>query len=239
MAFGLTGAPGSFQDAMNTTLAPCLRRFVLVFFDDILVYSPDLSTHLDHLRTVFLLLSKDQWKLKLSKCTFARQQLVYLGHVISSAGVSTDPSKIAAIAQWPVPTTVKELRGFLGLARYFRKFVRHFGLIAKPLTTLLKKHSLFVWTADHDTAFQNLKTALCQSPVLALPNFSRPFCIKTDGSELGIGAVLMQDGHPLVYLSKSLGPRSVASPPTKKNIWRFCSQFSPGAHICNFRSSSS
>jgi hypothetical protein len=211
MAFGLTGAPGSFQDAMNTTLAPCLRRFVLVFFDDILVYSPDLTTHLDHLRTVFLLLSKDQWKLKLSKCTFAQQQLVYLGHVISSAGVSTDPSKIAAIANWPVPTSAKELRGFLGLAGYYRKFVRHFGLLAKPLTTLLKKHSLFVWTADHDTAFQNLKTALCQSPVLALPNFTRPFCIETDASDLGIGAVLMQDGHPLAYLSKSLGPRFARS----------------------------
>jgi hypothetical protein len=90
-----------------------------VFFDDILIYSPDLSTHLDHLRLVFELLSKDQWKLKLSKCTFAQTQLAYLGHVISNAGVSTDPAKIAAIAQWPVPTLVKELRGFLGLARYY------------------------------------------------------------------------------------------------------------------------
>jgi hypothetical protein len=157
---------------------------------------------------VFELLSKDQWKLKLSKCTFAQTQLAYLGHVISSASVSTDPAKIVAIAQWPVPTSVKELRGFLGLAGYYQKFVRHFGIIAKPLTALLKKHSLFIWTSEHALTFQQLKEALCQSPVLALPNFERPFCIEIDASDNGISAVLMQDGHPLAYLSKSLGPKS-------------------------------
>jgi hypothetical protein len=208
MAFGLTGAPGSFQDAMNTTPAPYLRRFVLVFFDDILIYSPNLTIHLDHLWLVFELPSKDPWKLKLSKCTFAQTQLAYLGHVINHAGVSTDPAKIAAIAQWPVPSTVKELRGFLGLAGYYRKFVHHFGIIAKPLTALLKKHSLFIWTPDHDLAFQQLKDALYQSPVLVLPNFALPFCIETDASDHGVGAVLMHDGYFLAYLSRSLGPKS-------------------------------
>lgn len=157
---------------------------------------------------MFELLDRDQWKLKLSKCRFAQTQLVYLGHVISSSGVSTDPTKLQAITDWPVPTSVKELRGFLGLASYYRKFVRHFGILAEPLTALLKKHSLFIWTSEHDTAFHQLKQALCQSPVLALPNFSRPFYIETNASDHGIGAVLMQDGHPLAYISKSLSARS-------------------------------
>jgi len=122
--------------------------------------------------------------------------------------VGTDPAKLDAIAQWPIPDSVKELRGFLGLAGYYRKFVRHFGIISKPLTNLLKKHVLFVWTEDHNRAFQTLKDALCNAPVLALPNFSRPFCIETDASDMGIGAVLMQDGHPLAFLSKALGPKS-------------------------------
>lgn len=146
---------------MNTTLAPYLHRFVLVFFDDILIYSPDFASHLQHIRLVFQLLAKDQWYLKLSKCSFAQCQISYLGHTISEAGVGTDPSMLSAIQQWPVPTSTKELRSFLGLAGYYRKFVRHFGIIAKPLTNLLKKHTVFVWTAEHETAFQTLKLSLC------------------------------------------------------------------------------
>jgi hypothetical protein len=208
MSFGLTGAPGTFQEAMNYTLAPYLRQFALVFFDDILIYSSTFADHLNHIRLMFELLGKDQWKLKLSKCPFAQRQISYLGHTISEAGVGTDPAKVNAIQQWPVPANIKELRGFLGLARYYRKFVRHFGIIVKPLTNLLKKHVLFVWRPEHDVAFQTLKQALCQAPVLALPNFQKPFCIETDASDLGIGAILMQEGHPIAYLSKALGPKS-------------------------------
>jgi hypothetical protein len=131
MAFGLCGAPATFQGALNTTLAPLLRKCVLVFFDDILVYSATLTDHLEHLRQVLQLLANDQWQVKLSKCTFAQQQLAYLGHIISAAGVATDPSKVHAIQSWPQPTNVKELRSFLGLAGYYRKFVRHFAVIAK------------------------------------------------------------------------------------------------------------
>jgi hypothetical protein len=208
MAFGLTGAPSTFQEAMNTTLAPCLRKFVLVFFDDILIYSRTYEEHVMHIRQVFVLLAQDQWKIKFSKCSFAQREISYLGHVISRQGVGTDPSKIAAISQWPSPVNIKEHRSFLGLAGYYRKFVRHFGIISKPLTDLLKKNTVFVWTTTHETTFSTLKHALCTAPVLALPNFSKAFSIEIDASGMGVGAVLMQDVHPLAFLSKALGPKS-------------------------------
>jgi hypothetical protein len=209
MAFGLTGAPGTFQGAMNSTLAPCLRKFVLVFFDDILIYSATFEEHLIHIRSVFGLLAKDQWKIKLSKCSFAQRFIHYLGHVISGAGVATDPQKVEAIANCPTPKNVKELRSFLGLAGYYRKFVRFFGVIAKPLTELLKKNVLFIWTSIHDKSFKALQSALCNSPVLQLPDFSKPFSIETDASGTGVGAILLQDNHPLAFLSKALGPKSM------------------------------
>lgn len=157
MAFGLTGAPGTFQGAMNTTLAPGLHRFVIVFFDDILVYSRSFEDHPNHLALVFSWLSADQWKVKLSKCIFAQRSISYLGHVISESRVATDPAKVKAITDWPPPTNVWALRGFLGLAGYYRKFVRHFGIIARPLTDLLKKDSLFIWTSIHASTFNTLK----------------------------------------------------------------------------------
>ena len=125
----------------------------------------------------------------------------YLGHLISEQGVATDPDKVQAVLQWPTPSSVKELRTFLGLAGYYRRFVRHFGMISRPLTDLLKKGALFVWTAVHEQSFLDLKTAL------TMPNFSKPFVIETDASGTGVGAVLMQQGHPLAFLSKSLSPR--------------------------------
>lgn len=154
------------------------------------------------------MLAKDQWKIKLSKCSFAQRSISYLGHIISEKEVGTDPQKIVAIAQWPTPKNAKELRSFLGLAGYYRKFVRHFGVIAKPITDLLKKHVVFVWTAIHDKYVSTLQNALCNSHVLQLPDFSKPFNIETDASGTGIGAVLLQDNHPLAFLSKALGPKS-------------------------------
>jgi hypothetical protein len=153
MAFGLTGAPATFQSAMNNTLRPVLRKFALVFFDDILVYSSSLDDHAAHLDAVLGLLHQDQWKVKMSKCTFAARSISYLGHVISSEGVQTDPQKVTAVVTWPTPTNTKELRSFLGLAGYYRKFVKHFGIISKPLTNLLKKNITFCWTQEHDMAF--------------------------------------------------------------------------------------
>jgi hypothetical protein len=130
MSFGLCGAPATFQGAMNSTLKPLLRRCVLVFFDDILVYSKSLEEHMEHLRAVFQLLAQDKWKVKMSKCSFAQRQISYLGHIISAEGISTDNSKISSITTWPAPSNAKELRSFLGLAGYYRKFVKHFAILA-------------------------------------------------------------------------------------------------------------
>jgi hypothetical protein len=208
MAFGLTGAPNTFLGAMNDTLKSVLRKCVLVFFDDILIYSQTFEDHLLHLQEVFQLLLNDQWKVKLSKCEFAQNQVVYLGHIISEHGIATDPAKIKVIEQWHPPRNAKELHSFLGLAGFYRKFVRNFGIITRPLFDLLKKHTLFVWTNVHQTSFELLKQALISTPVLALPDFTQPFCIFTDACQTGVGDVLMQQGHPLAFLSRALGPKN-------------------------------
>jgi hypothetical protein len=208
MAFGLTGAPATFQFAMNASLAPVFRKFALVFFDDILIYSETYEEHMTHLKEVLAILLRDQWKAKLAKCAFAQQRIAYLGHVIFADGVSTDESKIIAIRDWPVPTTLKELRGFLGLSGYYRKFIKHYAIISQPLTALLKKGVLFVWTPAATEAFSALKLALITAPVLALPDYKAQFVIETDACEVGIGAVLSQKGHPLAFVSRALGPRN-------------------------------
>lgn len=205
MPYGLTGAPATFQATMNHILAPLIRKCVVVFIDDILIYSKTPEERVQHVQQVFQLLREHQFKVRLTKCAFAKQQLVYLGHVISGEGVSTDPSKISVVKKWPTPSNVKELRGFLGLAGYYRRFVRNFGVIARPLTELLKKGQQFIWTPVTEQAFQLLKEALISAPVLALPNFNLPFVIETDASEKGIGAVLQQQGHPIAYVSRALG----------------------------------
>lgn len=208
MAFGLTGAPATFQHAMNASLAPVLRKFALVFFDDILVYSKTFEEHLLHLEEVLSILKRDKWQAKLSKCAFAQERIAYLGHVISAEGVATDETKIQSISNWPTPTTAKALRGFLGLSGYYKKFIRNYAVISRPLIALLKKGVIFIWTKTADSAFLALKHALMTAPVLALLDFAKQFGIETDACDVGIGAVLSQLGHPLAYVSRVLGPRN-------------------------------
>lgn len=208
MPFGLTNAPATFQSLMNVIFAELLRKGVLVFMDDILVYSKTLEEHLELLKKVFRILEKHQFLIKKSKCKFAQKTVDYLGHVISAAGVATDPSKVQAVKNWPTPKNLKQLRGFLGLTGYYRKFIQHYGLLARPMTELLKKGTLFQWTPQTEQSFQLLKQRLIEAPVLAVPDFDQQFVVETDASDCGIGAVLMQSGHPIAYLSKHLCPRN-------------------------------
>lgn len=218
MPFGLTNAPATFQCIMNQVFQHYLRQFVLVFLDDILIYSKSWSDHLLHVEKVLQTMRAHQLYLKLSKCSFAQEKLEYLGHIISSKGVATDPNKTTAMLHWPVPTNPTELRAFLGLTGYYRKFVKGYGVIAKPLTKLLQ-HKAFTWTNEAQLAFDNLKIAMSKTPVLALRNFQETFTVETDACGEGIGVVLMQKGQPMAYLSKALGEKHKASLHMKRNFW--------------------
>lgn len=206
MPFGLTNAPATFQVVMNDVFRPHLRKFVLVFFDDILIYSRDWSTHLSHLSEVLSLLKSHVLYTKISKCSFGLTKIDYLGHIVSNTGVEMDPQKLEAVRDWPVPDSISNLRGFLGLTGYYRRFIRGYASIAAPLTALLQKNA-FHWTLEAHTAFDALKAALMAAPVLALPDFSLPFTVEADASGVGIGAILSQRGHPIAYFSKKLSPR--------------------------------
>lgn len=207
MPFGLTNAPTTFQCLMNDIFRPYLRKFILVFFDDILVYSSSWDLHLKHLRVVFETLAKHTLFVKMSKCAFGRTQVEYLGHIVSKSGVSADPTKLEAIANWPIPTSVKALQGFLGLTSYYRKFIPQFGKIIGPLTALTKKDG-FKWTNEATAAFNTLKEAMLSPHVLALPDFSKPFVIESDASGHGIREILQQEGRPIAFTSKALCPRN-------------------------------
>ena len=154
------------------------------------------------------LLSDNQWQVKMSKCAFSQRHITYLGHTISGQGVATDEAKILPLKTWPSPVNVKQLRSVLGMTGFFRKFIKNYGIICKPLTNLLKKGELFVWNSVAETAFQTLKSALMSAPVLALPDFNKTFVIETDACDVGIGVVLLQDSHPIAYVSRALGPKN-------------------------------
>jgi hypothetical protein len=200
MPFGLTISPSTFQSLMNHIFKPYLRKFVLVIFYDILIYSKDMASHLVHLTKALTLLKQHYLFAKMSKCIFGCPEVEYLGHIISAQGVRTDPGKIQAMLEWPLPKTTKALRGFLRLTGYYRKFIRGYGSIAAPLTALLR-HNSFTWTNSAHEAFQTLKRVVSQTPVLALPNFSQSFLIECDASGIGIGigAVLMQGNRPIAF----------------------------------------
>ncbi|GAB2266100.1 hypothetical protein Dimus_037866 [Dionaea muscipula] len=205
--FGLTNAPAIFQSLMNEVFKPYLCQFILVFFDDILVYSPTAQTHEHHLKTTLQILRTNRLYAKLSKRSFGQEQVKYLGHIIDGSGVRTDPQKIEAMKNWPRPKNVKAMRGFLGLTEYYRKFIKDYGIIAKPLTSLLKKDA-FKWNPKAEAAFTTLKDAMCMAPVLALPNISKTFVLECDASGCGIGAVLIHDRRPIAYFSKALCARN-------------------------------
>ena len=209
MPFGLTNAPTTFQSLMNDLFRPYLRKFILVFFDDILVYSKTWKDHLLHLQIVFHIFATNQLFAKASKCQFGVPQVRYLGHIITASGVSVEPDKVQAVVAWPTPSTARGVRGFLGLAGYYRKFIRNFRSMAAPLTILLTKEK-FCWNSEAATTFQQLKTALTTPPALCLPDFSQRFVIECDASGVGIGAVLTQHNQPVAFFSEALKGSALA-----------------------------
>ncbi|KAL0546589.1 hypothetical protein IC582_016500 [Cucumis melo] len=209
MPFGLTNAPATFKSLMNQVFKPFLRRCVLVFFDDILVYSNDISEHEKHLGMVFTVLRDNQLYANQKKCVFTHSKIQYLGHQISKKGVEADEEKIRNMVSWSRPSDVSELRRFLGLTDYYRRFVKGYSNIATTLTKLLQKNA-FKWEEEAETAFVKLKVAMTTIPVLALPDWTLPFTIETDASDSGLGAVLSQRGHPIAFFSQKLSQRAQA-----------------------------
>ncbi|CAI7893870.1 unnamed protein product [Closterium sp. NIES-54] len=210
LPFGLTNAPATFMGLMNDIFRPFLDRFVIVFLDDILIFSKSLEEHAQHLRIVLDTLCHHRLYAKLSKCTFVRSSIGFLGHVISSKGIAMDPAKVQCLADWPAPHTVAELQSFIGLAKYYRKFVFNFSHICAPLTDLFRQGAAFQWGRPQQTAFNSIKSALTSAPVLTVADPSRPYFIWTDASDVTVGAILCQDhGHgmqPLAFESRKLQP---------------------------------
>jgi hypothetical protein len=222
MPFGLTNAPSTFQALMNEIFEDCLNDFVVVYLDDILVFSRNREEHAKHLQIVLERLKKRGLKVKQSKCKFFQKQLKFLGYEVSEKGVAVDEDKVKAILEIEQPKNLKELRSFLGSTNYYRKFIKEYALIASPLTELLKQTNPFIWSTTCEDAFQKLKQSLIQPPVLATLDPGKPFVVHTDASDVAVGAVLMQkhdEGlRPLAYFSKKLGEREMNYPTHDKEL---------------------
>ncbi|WVZ97710.1 hypothetical protein U9M48_043224 [Paspalum notatum var. saurae] len=209
MPFGLTNAPSTFMRLMNEVLRPFIGLFVVVYFDDILIYSKSMDEHLEHLSAVFDTLRAAHLFANMEKCIFCTQRVSFLGYVVTTHGIEVDSSKIAAIQEWPTPTTVTQLRSFLGLAGFYRRFVRDFSSIAAPLHELTKKDVPFAWSDSQEVAFHTLKDKLTHAPLLQLPDFNKVFELECDASGIGLGAVLLQEGKPVAYFSEKLSGASL------------------------------
>ena len=209
MPFGLCNAPATFQRLMDRVLGTLKWSSCLVYFDDIIVVGSSFGDHLRHIASVLMKLREAGLKLKPTKCNFFQKQVAFLGHIVSACGIATDPAKTEVIAKWPTPQSRKEVQQFLGLANYYRRFIKNFGTIAKPLHRLTEKNITFQWTDTCQQAFDNLRKCLMTSPILAHPDWSKSFILDTDASDCGIGAVLSQVNSDasecvIAYASRSL-----------------------------------
>jgi hypothetical protein len=238
MSFGLTNAPAYFMYLMNSVFMPELDKFVVVFIDDILVYSKNEDEHAEHLHIVLQRLRDHRLYAKLSKCELWLKEIKFLGHTISQEGISVDPEKVQEVMDWKPPTTVRQIRSFLGLAGYYRRFIPDFSRIAKPMTELLKKGVKYDWSQKCEDAFHALKQHLTTAPVLAQPDNTKPFEVYCDASGTGLGCVLMQENRVIAYASRALRPHEqnypthdleLAAVVHALKIWR---HYLMGAH-CN------
>ncbi|KAI3797412.1 hypothetical protein L1987_32669 [Smallanthus sonchifolius] len=204
MPFGLTNAPAVFMDLMNRVCKPYLDQFVIVFIDDILIYSKSEEDHEEHLRLILELLKNEQLYAKFSKCEFWIREVQFLGNVVNEKGIHVDPSKIEAIKNLAAPSTPTKVRQFLGLAGYYRRFIEGFSKISQPLTALIQKGKAYTWSDKQELAFQLLKQKLCSAPILALPKGTDDFVVYCDASIQGLGCVLMQREKVIAYASRQL-----------------------------------
>ncbi|GES72730.1 retroviral-like aspartic protease 1 [Rhizophagus clarus] len=210
MPFGLCNASATFQRLMDIVLRDILWQFVVVYIDDINVGSKTFEEHLLHLEQVFSRLAQAGLKLSPEKCFFFKDEIPFLGHVVSRHGIQTDPEKLRVIKEFPIPKDLTQLRGFIALASYYRKFVKNFSRIVEPLNRLLKKNTPFVWGNDQVDSFEYLKTCLMTPPILSYPNFEKPFILYTDASTFALGAILSQKNEDkkervIAYASRTLG----------------------------------
>jgi hypothetical protein len=204
MSFRLNNALAYFMYLMNKVFMEYLDKFVLVFIDDILLYSRNKEEHEEHLRLVLQKVRENQLYAKLSKCEFWLSEVLFLGHVITDGGVAMDPGKVRDVLKWEPPTTVSEIRSFLGLAGYYRRFIEAFSKIVKPLTLLLDKEKKFIWSEACQNRFDELRKRLTTAPVLVIPDIHKSFDIYCDASKLGLSCVLMQERHVIAYASRQL-----------------------------------
>jgi hypothetical protein len=219
MPFGLCNAPATFMRVMNDVLRPFLDDCVIVYLDDILIFSKSREEHIKHVKQVLDVLRKEQLFLKLSKCEFGKTSLIYLGHIVGGGELKIDPSKVKVILEWPKPSNVTEVRSFLGAAQYWRKFIANFSSIAAPLHAVTSVKQVFQWGGKQQKAFDTLKEKISSAPVLALPNLRQPFEIQTDASNYAMGAVLLQYGKPICFHSETFNGAVINYPTYDKELY--------------------
>ena len=230
MPFGLTNAPSTFQQCMDATLEGLLGDGVADYLDDIIIYSEEWQEHLRKLRLVFDRLLQHQFKVKLKKCEFGKLETTYLGHTLKGGQIAVQDDKVQAVSELAVPTTIRQLRSFLGACNYYRRFIKDYAKIAKPLTQLLKKDTLYVWTKDRQDAFDVLRTALVTAPILKVPDPAKEFILWCDASDYALGAVLAQEAdegkskatgqmlQPVAYLSHTFSDTQMRYPIRDKEL---------------------
>lgn len=234
MPFGLTNAPSTFQRMMENALRPLLMECVVVFLDDVCIFSENEENHLRDIAAVLELLEKHQLKLKLSKCTFFAKQVKYLGHMVSADGITVDPDKVKAVEEWPTPTSHSDVQSFIGLVNYYRRMIRNMAAISAPLTDVMSSAEKFTWGEPQEQAFIKLKEALTNAPLLALPDMSLPFIVQTDASNRAIGGILMQDQNGtrrvIAYSAKKLSQTERNWPTHERELFGFVHAFKTWRH---------
>ena len=203
MPFGLSNAPSTFMRFMNHILESCIGNFVVVYFDDILIYSKNSMEHLEHLRQLFSILREQRLFVNLKKCDFYVERIIFIGYVVTKDGIEMDRSKIEAITNWPTPSSIHDVKSFRGLVSFYRRFIRGFSSIMAPITECLKGDK-FKWTSVAEESFELIKKKVTEAPCLVLPDFNKVFEVECDASQVGIGAVLSQEGRPIAFFSGKL-----------------------------------